>query len=430
VALAVVISSTRAKSIGEDGNGRAFPIFNIVKFANDECEGSDDTTGTCYTKDECSQRNGVEKGTCAEGFGVCCVFNDVRCGATIGENNTFLEPNDDEKTAAGGCTYKICPCSSDVCRIRYEFTALTLADPFLGTTVATTTGTAADIQNAAAIGSCTTDTFQINNLGGGSSSPVICGTNTGQHMILDSDGTTCHDIVIGKMGAGAGRTWNIQVRQYGSSIDKDNTAAGPSGCLQYFRSQTSTTTGAAVGTGGQVVNYGQPATITAATQLGATTTHLANQDYRICFRRFGNCGRVCLNQRDVVIAAGVGDQAGFGLSISAAAAAQSAVGTRCTTDYLTIPGGVDAAGANPSMSRYCGRFLNNLDGQTIKAAAPGVCTTAFHIGVTTNAGEEADADGAGNSNAANINERDSVPGGIVGFRLDYTQQTAAGGACM
>ena len=47
-------------------------------------------------------------------------------------------------------------------------------------------------------------------------------------VILDSDGTTCHDIVIGKMGAGAGRTWNIQVRQYGSSIDKDNTAAGNS----------------------------------------------------------------------------------------------------------------------------------------------------------------------------------------------------------
>ena len=43
-------------------------------------------------------------------------------------------------------------------------------------------------------------------------------------------------------------------------------------------------------------------------------------------------------------------------------------------DSWQIPGGVDAAGANPSMSRYCGRFLNNLDGQTIKAAAPGVCS--------------------------------------------------------
>ena len=93
--------------------------------------------------------------------------------------------------------------------------------------------------------------------------------------------------------------------------------AGPSGCLQYFRSQTSTTTGAAVGTGGQVVNYGQAATITAATQLAAGTTHLANQDYRICFRRFGNCGRVCLNQRDAVggaAAATAANQDGFGLS--------------------------------------------------------------------------------------------------------------------
>ena len=29
--------------------------------------------GTCYTAEECSNRDGVESGTCADGFGVCCV---------------------------------------------------------------------------------------------------------------------------------------------------------------------------------------------------------------------------------------------------------------------------------------------------------------------------------------------------------------------
>jgi len=420
VALAVVISSTRAKSIGEDGNGRAFPIFNIVKFANDECEGSDDTTGTCYTKDECSQRNGVEKGTCAEGFGVCCVFNNVRCGATIGENNTFLIANDDEK-AAGSCTYKICPCSSDVCRIRYEFTALTLATQNEGTVVGG--GALSDLTDRDSIGACATDTFQINNLGGGSSSPVICGPNTGHHMILDSDGSSCHDIVIGKMGTFA-RDWNIQVRQYGSSVDKDNTAAGPPGCLQYFRARTSTTTGAADGTGGQVVNYGTTAAdLAAGAMIGATQTHLANQNYRICFRRFGNCGRVCLTPRAVTGTAAVINQAGFGLSISAAIAAQNNLGgAGCTTDYLTIPGGVESTGAGMSMSRYCGRFLNNIAAQT---ASVTICTQAFSIGVTTNAGEAAIARAG-----ADMNERDAFPGGIIGFRMAYEQQTAAGGACM
>jgi len=28
--------------------------------------------GTCYTKDECEEREGTSSGTCAEGYGVCC----------------------------------------------------------------------------------------------------------------------------------------------------------------------------------------------------------------------------------------------------------------------------------------------------------------------------------------------------------------------
>ena len=150
----------------------AFPIFNIVKFANDVCEGSS-RNGTCYTSEECSQLGGKDDGTCADGFGVCCKckwcssqsflkwqwlsvkhlaqnsknrlnqlnleldliskldrsywvrfkfwlfsVDDIRCGSTVAQNNTFLEPEDSEKTDTGECTYTICPCSTDVCRIR------------------------------------------------------------------------------------------------------------------------------------------------------------------------------------------------------------------------------------------------------------------------------------------------------------------------
>merc|ERR1712223_358889 len=73
----------------EARDGKAFPIFNIVKFANDVCEGSS-RNGTCYTSEECSQLGGTDDGTCADGFG------------------------------------------TDVCRIRYEFTTLTLATQFQG----------------------------------------------------------------------------------------------------------------------------------------------------------------------------------------------------------------------------------------------------------------------------------------------------------
>ena len=50
---------------------------------------------------------------------------------------------------------------------------------------------------------------------------------------------------------------------------------------------------------------------------------------------------------------------------------------------------------------------------------------AFEIGVTTNAGEAV----TGLATNAELNEHAIFPGGIVGFRLDYTQQLAAGGAC-
>merc|ERR1719429_252883 len=53
---------------------RMVSIFNIVKFKNDPCEADDGKSGTCYTEDECTDRKGTASGSCAEGYGVCCVF--------------------------------------------------------------------------------------------------------------------------------------------------------------------------------------------------------------------------------------------------------------------------------------------------------------------------------------------------------------------
>merc|ERR1711994_475292 len=56
------------------------------------------------------------------------------------------------------------------------------------------------------------------------------------------------------------------------------------------------------------------------TALTADTTHLANQDYTICFRRYGSCARNCYAPRAATGTAAAIDQEAFGLSISAAAA--------------------------------------------------------------------------------------------------------------
>lgn len=48
-------------------------LFSIVRFPNTACTTSTQLNGTCFTSAECSSNGGVGSGTCASGFGVCCV---------------------------------------------------------------------------------------------------------------------------------------------------------------------------------------------------------------------------------------------------------------------------------------------------------------------------------------------------------------------
>ena len=48
-------------------------LFSIVRFANTACTGTNSYNGTCYTSAECSSYGGTGSGTCAAGFGVCCI---------------------------------------------------------------------------------------------------------------------------------------------------------------------------------------------------------------------------------------------------------------------------------------------------------------------------------------------------------------------
>jgi len=266
-----------------------------------------------------------------------------------------------------------------------------------------------------AIGSCQTDTFMISGATAGTGSPVICGNNDGHHMVLDSDGQSCHTINLMMGAGGANRAWNIDVVQYRCG-NLDATPAGPPGCLQYHTLQT-----------GRVSDYGYaalPATGAIAAQpFVATTTHLANQDYKICFRRVAAQCRICYTPVAAGIE-GVGDQAGFGLSTQAAAgAAMSANEAACdNNDFISIPGAQTAADSlagnlNLMVTRLCGRRFNNAVIASI--ATIQLCTrqTPFMIGVNFGAGEDVDGAAGTTANSENL----TPPGGIIGFRLDYTQ---------
>merc|ERR1712066_52578 len=406
----------KEKITSEIRDGKILPIFQVVKFPNDVCEGSS-RNGTCYTAEECSTKGGSNEGACASGFGVCCVFA-LSCGGSASENLTYIVQSS-VTALTSPCTYTICPCSTNICRIRFDFSTFVLADAVAGTTVAAAGATAASL-NGQAIGDCVTDSFVIS--GASSGTPVICGTNTGYHMIVDADSTasSCHQASFNVGGTTATtRSWEIRVTQYACG-DHDN--SGPSGCLQYYTA-----------TAGHIQNFAWPPTITAVT---AGVTHLENQHYDICFRRGSGFCLICYSPSilptDGTIAStqnsfGVGVSPGDTAGTAGATAAKSTISSACTSDWIEIPDGntaANAAIATPTtpavitnISRFCGRILALA---VSDATTDTVCTRTlpFRVGVNFDNNEGATL----TTNAmADTNEQSEAPGGIVGFKLKYWQ---------
>merc|ERR1711899_585772 len=371
----LISAETSEQKEASERNGKVLPVFQVVKFPNDNCIGAT-MNGTCYTSEECSSKSGKNDGSCASGFGVCCVFS-LACGGTASENQTYLTQTS-ATAVASPCTYTICPCSTNICRIRYDFTTFVLANAVQGTTSVGAIPAAGSLTSGA-LGDCTTDTFSINGAIG-VASPIICGTNSGYHMIIDSDGETC-----------------------------------------------------------QSANFGFPAGVVTATATGTgtaidhTVTHLQNQRYQICIRRAsGNC-YICYSPTVALPATNAISEAtqnSFGLSIGSATIAVSVTNTLCTSDYIEIPGGntqanaaalnINALAAITHVSKFCGRFLNLQTGIALSAT---VCTasTPFRVGVNFDNIEQQKNTIA--NTMANVNEQIESPGGITGFKLNYWQRT-------
>lgn len=390
-----------------------FSIFQIVKFENAPCVGGT-RNGTCFTSAECDSAGGEEDGDCADGFGVCCI-TILSDGATTSLNQSYIVKTSTSTLATS--SYTICPCSEDVCRIRFDFTQFTLAGPF--SYVGTQNGASNMMTTldgaGGAIGDCQTDTFSITGTKN-SGTPIICGENTGQHVYVDSDGKNCHTINIGIGTATATRNLDIMVTQYRCGEE----AGGPEGCLQYHTTAS-----------GKIRSFNFPNQANAAT-VAAGVTHLSSQDYDICIRRPAGTTVICYTQCTNVAGASAANsaataQASFGLSVSPDAAAQSNAGpTLCNADYILIPGGDTLANAimTPAplanLNRFCGRELNPTAG-VASAAVVSVCTAVlpFTVGVHFDADEEHTA--IANGKTAN-SEAAVPPGGIIGFSLCYTTQ--------
>jgi len=394
---------------------KAIGIFNVVRFPNDVCNTETAMNGTCYTAEECSDRDGVATGSCADGFGVCCVIS-LACGATTSENCTYLSLAATATVAGTACTYTICPASSTVSRIKLDLTMFNIAAPYNPDTTGSTAATLVTVVTSdGALGQCTMDTFQATGSGG--SSPVICGSNDGQHMIVDTDGTACVTAAFSFGSDTTTRNYKIHAIQY----DSLNEMGGPAGCLQFFTGATGT------------VNTFNWATAT-------TSTHLANQDYDVCVRRLTDRCSICWSPITTGSTAAT-TRGSFGLNNGASAAAATTGGAAITctataaedsNDYIIIPNGIAAQAAATAplavipqgVDKYCGRYL----GTDAFVADGTVCSqvTPFKLSVFT---DDLEVSAAVVANAvvgkANINEASAgvadTPTGTMGFSLGFAQ---------
>jgi len=287
----------RAQEVESRGK-KALSIFTVVKFPNTACSSS--TTGrngTCYTTSECTAKGGSTSGSCASGFGVCCVFEKSCGGGTIAENCTYFTSS--SLTTGSSCSLTVCKCSSDVCQLRLDYETFVLSNPVTATTVTIGPTGAAAAGQGTRQGNCDTDSFGV-TVPGGKSPPIICGTNTGQHMYIPASDTGCNTLNanIGTGSTAGTSAFTIKVTQ----IECGSKRLAPSGCLQYFTQDADEI---------QTFNYNN-----------AGGVHLANQDYSICVRDNRQYCAICYFTPAAIT--------GFGMSVpNGIAAAIIGLDTNC-----------------------------------------------------------------------------------------------------
>ena len=317
--------------VRSDRKAKLLNVFNIVKFPNDGCNSTTSNTyGVCYTATECASLGGSSGGSCASGFGVCCIFSGG-CGGTTSLNNTYFKSSTSDSSP---CTFSVCKASSDICQIRLGFDTFDIAQP-------STNYPGDDNPN----GRTQCQKAQFSASSDGPAPPVLCGTNTGYHMILQAK-DECNTLFFTWSKSNT-RNWSIHIMQIACTA----TWKPPEGCLQYF-----------TGTTGYIYSYNY-----------AGGYHLASQHYTNCIRaEQGYCS----------IAYTAVSTTSFQVSLitpTASPASIGAVGDSCTQDYIIIPTGGPIAGSTTNYDRFCGSLLLYTAGTTAQTVKTEV--TPFQVGV-------------------------------------------------
>merc|ERR1712165_506101 len=361
LALTLLVSLARGEELVEaDHQAKAFSLFNVVTFKNLDCESTSTSStngkrnGTCYTSEECDEKGGVASGSCAMGFGTCCLFTFQTCGTDVKQNCSYVR-NEGFPTLLGGgasptastCNYKIEKCDPKVCTLRLDFESFTL---LAGSDTLDKDGTCQD-------------TFQVTGVTTGFSQiPTICGANTGEHIYVEvgAGATDSATLAFSFIANAANRGFELKVTQYTC----DSPVRPPEGCLQYHTGTTGTI---------KTFNF-----------ANADEVHLANQRYSICIRQEAG---FCCNKYSVC-----SDANSFTLFIDAIGALSD---SSCTEDFLLIEGVSEICNSAETYNRFCGSNFASF-APTAANQVLCQCQTPFIVGVRTD--NVLDADGMTDNN--------------------------------
>nr|CAI5828212.1 unnamed protein product [Callosobruchus analis] len=239
---------------------KIFSLFTIVKFNNTQCNvtyNGYSYLGVCYTANECQRLGGISVGSCAAGYGVCCIFRSS-CGASGSQNCSYFEsPNYPDYYPSGNmviipttqpppattanpsptpdprltlpflgngykwtiedrqgnnvlsCTLSVFKSNPSVNRMRIDFVDLELAGPTNGT--------------------CIVERLVIMGQDGNDIIPDICGYNTRQHIYVDVSSLSGPLRISVLSTMSYRKRFRLQICQF-----KDSCTEPANNCLQYY----------------------------------------------------------------------------------------------------------------------------------------------------------------------------------------------------
>ncbi|XP_068617450.1 uncharacterized protein [Battus philenor] len=206
----------RNKEINQaDKSSRFLQVLEVVEFDHETCYSTTGLEGRCLHEYDCDAAGGSSIGTCADGYGTCCVtvfscYGHSSAAVAWLTNPEFPSPSSTRLS----CELTLNKTSKDVEQIRLDFTNFELLPPTAGT--------------------CEQDQFVISGQNKNNVIPILCGINTGQHLYVEVGDTEGPIRFTIQTISAESRLFFIKVYNQVTQITKLAHLAAPTGCLQYF----------------------------------------------------------------------------------------------------------------------------------------------------------------------------------------------------